>query len=501
MSSTAQIIESIYSMPPTPADNREGFRTAVPWISRITGEQVRTVFEYSDLLKRITRSPFIPGAPRMLAAGQNYFLENYFIDPTRSYARQASLQGYNPDPFGELQEYICREYARQLQSLCAHFIHDGVFDVDAARKFRDSELLPRYIRDFTRLEYASPVLGMTQLKALKELLRNLLIVLAESPPPDGELPFQSESNFQPFTEYLEMSRTRFVNLFQEDAFDIKSYAERATGGMIGYLPYNIIEDSRIHTSHLRHYPLPPGVEPNGRVLYINTPLINKPEIFDLAEGKSIIERMQQKGYAVYLVDHGEPGPVESRLGLDYYGKELHDRYLGLVKAIHPGWQIDVMAYCMAGTLILPYLARRAEERLSLGKQMDIRRVALMASPVKFDDEDSGHGPMRNVIRRQYDSRFMRELFGESNIPPQVVETGMHEIQPGVQYNITAGFFIRAIRLADLRDSAPFLFWITHGTKFPTRAHWEWVTRFFLDNELYEGRYRMPSYIPTWTTSP
>lgn len=495
MLSSAQPLELFYVLSPTPADNREGFRTAVPWISRITGEQVRNIFRYSDLLRCIAQNPFVQGPPKLMAIGQNYFLQNYFINPTRAYARDASLKGYNPDPFGEFQDMICSEYAELLYSLCGNFIREGVFDFEAARNFRESPQLGRYLQHFARLEHASPVLGRTRLKAMKDLLKNLLIVLAEKPLETGELPFRSEKKDEPFEVYLELSRARCVNLFQERAFDIKAYSERATGGKIGFMPYNIVEDSRIHTCRLRHYPLPEGIQPNGRVLYVNTPLINKPEIFDLADGKSIIQRMLQKGYSVYLVDHGEPGPAESRLGMGFYGKELHDRYFDLIKARHPGWVIEVMAYCMAGTLILPYLARRAEERLGRGEEMDIKRVALMASPVKFDDGKSGHRPMRRVIRRQYDGRFMHELFGDTNIPPHIIESGMHEIQPGVQYNINAGFYIRATHLSDIRDSAPFLYWITHGTKFPTRAHREWITWFFLEDRVFAGKYRMPSTDP------
>jgi len=495
MLASAQPMEVLYAFSPTPADNREGFRTAIPWISRMTGEQVRTVFRYSDLLRSMVLSPFVQGLPKVLAFGQNYLLENYFINPTRQYARDASLRGYHPDPFGEFHDMVCGQYADLLQSMCGNFIRDGAFDIEAARNFRQSPHLGRYLQNFARLEYASPVLGMTRLKAMKDLLKNLLIVLAEQPPESGELPFRSGKKDEPFEAYLELGRSRFVNLFQERAFDIRAYAERATGGVIGFTPFRIVDGSEIHTCRLRHYPLPEGGQPNGRVLYVNTPLINKPEIFDLADGKSIIQKMLQKGYAVYVVDHGEPGPAESRLGLDFYGKELHDRYLDLVKARHPGWAIEVMAYCMAGTLILPYLARRAEERLGRGEQMDIQRVVLMASPVKFDDGKSGHRAMRRVIRRQYDGRFMQELFGDTNIPPQIIESGMHEIQPGVQYNINAGFYLRATHLSDIRDSAPFLYWITHGTKFPTRAHYEWVTWFFLENRVFEGKYTMPSKNP------
>jgi len=92
-----------------------------------------------------------------------------------------------------------------------------------------------------------------------------------------------------------------------------------------------------------------------------------------------------------------------------------------------------MGYCMGGTLLISYLARRAEERMALGLPMDIRKVALLATPVKWDDEESGMRPMRDVIRNHYDPDLMRELFGDVNVPPQLIEMGMNLTQPGVQF--------------------------------------------------------------------
>lgn len=493
----SQCLELIHRMSPTPADNRSGFSTAVPWVSRITGEQTRTMFRYSKFLRCVARSPLVQGLPKFIAIGQNCFLENFLNQPTRMYCRQAAGTGANPDPVGDLYDHVCLEYARLLQKMCKNFVREDGFDRGAAREFWHGPQLAPYLRNFSRLEFASPVLGMTQLMAMKDLLKNLLVTISEEPL-FPELPLsgtdQGERDIS-FPEYLETGRRRFENLCREEAFDMKIYSENATGGRIGFMDYYVVEGSQFHSASLRHYPLPPGVQPNGQILYINTPLINRPEIFDLADGKSIVQKLLEKGYLVYMVDYGEPGPAESTLGLDFYGKTLHDRYLGLINSIHPGREILAMAYCMGGTLIIPYLARRAEERLSRGEAMDVRRVALMAAPVKFDDAESGHGPMREVIRRSYDGAFMHDLFGESNIPPQVIEAGMQEIQPGVRYNITAGFYIRASHLEGVRDSAPFLYWITHGTKFPTRAHREWISKFFLNNEVFEGKYRMPSTVP------
>jgi poly(3-hydroxyalkanoate) synthetase len=301
--------------------------------------------------------------------------------------------------------------------------------------------------------------------------------------------------------YLEEGRARVEALWRHNAFDIRDFADRFMGGKIGYLPYEVIKGSRLHTVRLRYYPLPKDITPNGKVVYIVSPMINLPEIFDLSEGKSVIEGMLKEGYHVYLVDHGNPGPAEANLGLDFYGKTVPDTYIEIMQKRHPGADIYVMGYCMAGTLMLAWLARRAEERLARREPMDVYKIAVMASPVKFDDGESGHGTMRKIIREEYDPILMKELFGEVNVPPQVIEAGMNEIQPGVQYTLSMGFYGRAYWPNAIEDAAPFLYWLTHGTRFPARAHREWLSKFFLGNALVEGTYTLPSSVPALDGKP
>jgi poly(3-hydroxyalkanoate) synthetase len=89
---------------------------------------------------------------------------------------------------------------------------------------------------------------------------------------------------------------------------------------------------------------------------------------------------------------------------------------------------------------------------------------------------------------------MDELFGAVNVPPQVVEAGMQEIQPGVRYSVPFGFFARALRREALQDSAPFLYWLTHGTRFPARAHREWLQNVYLDNQIARNKFCLPSTV-------
>ncbi|MGD0279714.1 MAG: alpha/beta fold hydrolase [Smithella sp.] len=330
----------------------------------------------------------------------------------------------------------------------------------------------------------------------KELLKCLLVLITEKPFASGYLPFAKTNPDgtlkTSFEEYLAENRTRLENLYETNAFDIKEYSERATHGNIGCSAYEYVEGSLNHRVRLRYYPVLEGINHNGKIIYMATPLINKPELFDLASGKSVIEALIKQGYIIYMVDHGDPGWEETELGLDFYGKTIPDFYLDTIKKRHPQDEIYVMAYCMGGTLILPYLARRAEELLAAGLPMDIKKVALMASPMKFDDTESGHHPIRSLIRRDYDPYLMKELFGAVNIPPQVIESGMNEIQPGVQHTVVLGFYGRAEIKESIIDAAPFLYWLTHGTKFPINAHIEWIQNVFIGNQIYEGKYCLPS---------
>jgi poly(3-hydroxyalkanoate) synthetase len=340
---------------------------------------------------------------------------------------------------------------------------------------------------------------------MKELLKCLLILITEQPFENKGLPFAKTNPDgtlrTSFEEYLAENRIRLENLYEANAFDIKEYSERATRGNIGCSYYEYVEGSLNHRVRLRYYPAAEGVKPNGKIIYMATPLINKPELFDLATGKSVVEAMTKKGFIIYMVDHGDPGWEETELGLDFYGKTIPDFYLDIIKEKHPQDEIYMMAYCMGGTLILPYLARRAEELLAEGKPMDIKKIALMASPMKFDDEGSGHNPIRSLIRRDYDPYLMKELFGSVNIPPQVIEAGMNEIQPGVQHTVVLGFYGRAEIKESIADSAPFLYWLTHGTKFPVNAHVQWIQNVFIGNQVYEEKYCLPSSNPKFDGKP
>ena len=486
----------------TPADNQEGYTTCVPWKSKKVGEQMRKALLLKNSLKNISERPMMFGPMSYLANMQKIVLETYCTDTLQSHARASTRSGISPDIYVEENLEIENQYAALLSEMTGYFVKNGTFDQKEARRFASTPegevFLKKYVKAFSLLEGKYNSLGLTRLKALKELMVSLLLVITGRPLEKGEMPFMKnnkDGSSVAFSDYLESCRLRLEKLSQHDAFNIKAFSAKATGGKLGYCKFEIVPGSQLHTVTLRHYLLPKGVKANGKVIYLGSPLINMAEIYDLAADKSVIEGLLKEGYEVFLVDNGNPGDDETNLGLDFYGKTVHDNNLNLIKARCPGQEIFMMGYCMGGTLGLAYLARRAEELHAQGKEMDIKKVALMATPVKFDDEKSGHKHMRDVVRNDYNTILMKEMYGEVNIPPQIIEVGMHEIQPGVQYSVTKGFFERANYPGAIEDAAPFLYWLHHGTKFPSQAHYEWINHLFMDDQLFKGTYCMPSCLP------
>ncbi len=492
----------------SPADNLEDLDTTIAWKSKLVGQQIRGLFNYQQMLNTIKKDLWLFGPVAIAASWQSAMLDS-MLRHVKASARLAVGASRNPDAIADLNGWIYKSYSRLLYTLTGFFIKDGKFNREKANMIcttqKGKEYLKNYMDEFAQLEQQYNNLGLSRLKAMKELLKCLLVLITEKPFADKPLPFAKTNPDgtmrTSFEEYLAENRIRLENLYEANAFDIKEYSERATQGEIGCSHYEYVEGSLNHRVRLRYYPLPEGTERNGKIIYMVTPLINKPELFDLASGKSVIEAMLKKGYIIYMVDHGDPGWEETELGLDFYGKTIPDFYLDIIKMKHPQDEIYIMAYCMGGTLILPYLARRAEELLAEGKPMDIKKIALMASPMKFDDEDSGHHPIRSLIRRDYDPYLMKELFGSVNIPPQVIEAGMNEIQPGVQHTVVLGFYGRAEIKESIADAAPFLYWLTHGTKFPVNAHVQWIQNIFIGNQVYEEKYRLPSSNPKFDGKP
>ncbi|HKM14540.1 MAG TPA: hypothetical protein VJY63_01270 [Marinospirillum sp.] len=509
---TADQLESFLAL--THADNVTNLKTTNNWLSNFNGQILKSMmaasYQQSDVF-----APF--GVPQELFTG--------WLKPLVKATQEAVAAGRDPDPVANDNLRIESLYASRIKRLVTSLTKEVKATPEELAEGRDDitrkgyrlifdrkacdrvcteaagqAWLLTHLAAFQQLEWRYRSYGQTRLRAMKKLLRSLLQVIANEPlsklrrnpyrklTPEGE-------RVQSDDKYLADCELRLLALLAHDAFDVRRFALEAPTSFLGACDWQTVAGSELYSVKLRHYPLPEGVKRNGRTLYMASPMINRCEIFDLAPGKSVVEGMLQQGYDIYMIDYGNPGPDQANLGLSFYGKTVHDKYLEMIIERHPEQSIDVMSYCMGGTLFMPYLARRIEELNISGGQLQIRQVVLMTAPIFFDDEESGHKPMRDVIREHYSPEVMQTFYAGCNVPPQTIEVGMHAIQPGVAFSVAEGFYARANFPGAIDDAAPFMHWLNSGTRFPARAHGEWIKKIFLDNEIWEGKYALPSKHP------
>ena len=247
----------------------------------------------------------------VLASLQNTFLKALITDPIKAQARIAVRAGKEPDIYRDMNGWIYKNYRASLYDLCRYFMKDDIRQGKGPAYFHN----PRGASDAERVcpgictDGVSIQLPGNDETQCDEGYAQVPAGCDHRDAPGGRGPalhaekrrwhgrhdLRGISGREPFSSGC---------LYKASAFDPKEYSERITQGRIGCSDYEIVRGSKIHNVRLRHYVLPKGIKPNGKVLYISTPLINKPELFDLDDGKSVVQGMLKEGYAIYLVDYG-----------------------------------------------------------------------------------------------------------------------------------------------------------------------------------------------------
>tara|TARA_B100000953_G_scaffold53864_2_gene41834 strand:+ start:57096 stop:59138 length:2043 start_codon:yes stop_codon:yes gene_type:complete len=492
------------------ADNPNRIRGTRHWLGEYGGVTLQLLLHSTQQQQRLWAPLGVPDKALTLWA-----------TPLVTATEYAVSHDETPDQITRHEQHIESDYAARLKSVVARLTQPfdrPLTEVTAAVAENASLTLDKQtchwacatasgqqwllwqIMRFRELEWQYYSSGHTHLSALKHLLYSLFEVVSGKTlsDPDKQPYRRKDENGEwrdSDEDYLASCADRLLALLKNDAFDVRRFATESPCARLGASEWETVPGSEMYSVKLRHYPRPAGVKANGKTLYLATPMINRCELFDLAPGKSVIEAMLKQGYDIYMVDYGNPGADQSELGLDFYGQTVHDRYLQLVLERHPQQDINVMAYCMGGTLFLPYLARRIEEAQLAGTDIKIRQLALLTTPALFDDEDSGHGWMRDIIRQSYNEFGMRLFYGHSNVSPYAISSGMYGIQPGVEESTPEGFFSRADHPGAIEDAGPFLKWLYSGTRFPAKAHRQWIRRVYMDNQIWRGEYCMSSIYP------
>ena len=210
-------------------------------------------------------------------------------------------------------------------------------------------------------------------------------------------------------------------------------------------------------------------------IIITYALINKPFILDLQPDRSVVRRLLEAGHDVYLVDWNEPSRLDQHLTLEDYVCRYIDNCVDVVRERSGQGSINVLGYCMGGTMAAMYAALYPEKVRSLG---------LMAAGLYFEDQSGGILELWGD-ESYYDPSDVTEAFG--NMPAEMLDVGFALMDP------VSNFVSKYVRFYDNIEDDEFVEnfarmerWLDEGIDVAGEAYKQFLTDIYQGNQLYEN---------------
>jgi len=203
-------------------------------------------------------------------------------------------------------------------------------------------------------------------------------------------------------------------------------------------------------------------------------LINRPYILDLQEERSVVRRLLEGGHDIYLIDWNEPSRLDQHLTLDDYVNRYIDNCVDVVRERSGEDAINLLGYCMGGTMSVMYSALHKEKVNTLG---------LMAAGLCFDQtggvlEEWGAG-------EYYSPDDVTDTFG--NVPAEMLDVGFALMDPVENY------VSKYIRFAENMENESFVEnfgrmekWLGDGIDVAGETYVQFLEDIYQENKLYKN---------------
>lgn len=107
-------------------------------------------------------------------------------------------------------------------------------------------------------------------------------------------------------------------------------------------------------------------------------LVNRPYILDLLPGKSVVGHFVEAGFDTYLIDWGIPKHADRHHTLDTYINGYLQNVLDHVKKRTGARKVNILGYCMGGTMSAMFTALHPDE---------VENLILLAAGIDFDTRE------------------------------------------------------------------------------------------------------------------
>jgi polyhydroxyalkanoate synthase len=231
---------------------------------------------------------------------------------------------------------------------------------------------------------------------------------------------------------------------------------------------------------LKLYRYKPLVEKPFKIpLLFSYALVNRYQVADLQENRSLIRNLLNEGIDVYLIEWGDPTRKDKWLTLDDYVNDFLDTCVDYLCEQHNLDAINILGICQGGTIATCYTALHPEK---------VKNLVLTVTPIDFhadmEEEREGFG-LLNVWSRNLDIDLMIDALG--NPPAELLNFSFMLVRP-MALNVRK--YTDMINILD-NERAMMNFlrmekWLFEGPDHPGEAYRQFVKDFFQGNKLVKN---------------
>jgi polyhydroxyalkanoate synthase len=225
----------------------------------------------------------------------------------------------------------------------------------------------------------------------------------------------------------------------------------------------------------RYFPVAPTEQRRKLPLLLVFAIMNRPHVLDLRPGHSFVGYMLQRGYDVYLLDWGAPGPEDRNLQFDDYTLEYLPRAVRKVRSITGAEEFSVLGWCLGALISTLYASLRPE---------GLRNLVLLTAPLDFTDKTAG-GFIRWTGTETFNADKLVETFG--NVPGEMIDYGAKALKP------VENFIGSYLNLWDNIENPKVVeawhamnTWVRDIIPMAGGAYRQLINEFYKENRLMEG---------------
>jgi polyhydroxyalkanoate synthase len=207
-------------------------------------------------------------------------------------------------------------------------------------------------------------------------------------------------------------------------------------------------------------------------ILITYALVNKPYIMDLLPGRSIIEVLVSGGYDVYLIDWGDPTWGDRDKGMDYYISTYMDTMIDKTRELSGTDRVNLLGYCMGGTMSLIYGALYPEK---------VKNLILLTTP--FDG--SGDEGILFQWAKEMPIEEIAETYG--NCPGWLLSSSFAMLNPMGSLDKALGFYKGVKDPAFVELFLAMEKWIGDTVDVPGRMYTDFMKTVFHQNLLVQNQ--------------